>query len=261
MKDIIYFRIGPVYTYEPFVSLNYNIIKDYFFYLKNNTDIFEKYKVDIFGGCLFDISKTKDIDIVLSKNCNSIKELENDMSIMYEVAFNKFNILIDVQWRENSLPEFIKCDYIIENKSDLIIDSCGFLVFKNPINRFTLFRKMYESYQQKNELFIWKYGNFIQKLVDSSSNLYTLEQNRDINDKTEHIKKISTHLIEGLYRQTGWKYINYALNNPNKHLIPSFDASLLFTTNEEYYQNNTNYHAINLKNGKSGTELLKEILE
>jgi len=99
------YQVGIVKTTIPWNRPTYDVIKKF---LRDDIvqSILKKYDAYIIGAILWDISKTWDVDISLkNKNDNhpnTLEEftiLENDLHILYDIALNKYSILVDIHYR------------------------------------------------------------------------------------------------------------------------------------------------------------------
>ena len=106
------YQVGIVRTKIPWNRPTYDVIKKF---LRDDTvhSILKKYDAYIIGAILWDISKTWDVDISFTNkngnHPNTLEEfiiLENDLYSLYDIALNKYSILIDVYYRtmEHKLP-------------------------------------------------------------------------------------------------------------------------------------------------------------
>ena len=110
-KDIEFeYQAGSVITTTPWFQPTKHIINK-FINTINKIENYEKYNLFLVGGVVNDrIGKTWDVDIVV---CGEIipHEFEKFLHEIYDIALNKFNILVDVRWlnvpieRHNQLIE------------------------------------------------------------------------------------------------------------------------------------------------------------
>jgi len=110
-KDIEFeYLAGSVKTTTPWFQPTKHIINK-FINTINKIENYEKYNLFLVGGVVNDrIGKTWDVDIVV---CGEIipHEFEKFLHEIYDIALNKFNILVDVRWfnvpieRHNQLVE------------------------------------------------------------------------------------------------------------------------------------------------------------
>jgi hypothetical protein len=102
------YQVGIVKTTIPWNRPTYDAIKKF---LRDDIvqSVLKKYNAYIIGAILWDISKTWDIDIFLKNkdgnHPNTLEEfiiLENDLHILYDIALNKYSILVDIHYRTGS---------------------------------------------------------------------------------------------------------------------------------------------------------------
>ena len=106
------YQVGIVQTTIPWNRPTYDAIKKF---LRDDIvqSVLKKYDAYIIGAVLWNISETWDVDIFLTdqngNHPNTLEEfiiLENDLHILYDIALNKYSILVDVHYRtgEHKLP-------------------------------------------------------------------------------------------------------------------------------------------------------------
>lgn len=100
------YQIGKIITEKPWRRPTYSVIKEFLFEIQNTSDIMKDYDLYLLGGILWDFNNTWDVDIVMIGNPSSYMILEDYMYYMYDLALNKYNLLIDVSWI-NTKPEDI----------------------------------------------------------------------------------------------------------------------------------------------------------
>jgi hypothetical protein len=124
------------------------------------------------------------------------------MNILYDIAFNQFKLLLDIQWLSDDLP-----NYTIE------------------------YLKNFE--QESNKLRYIKLG-YAKKVVG--------EEMSEIDLRTkEGVKKVSEYLIEGYYDILPKnRFLNRIVSNPNKKFVYQFDLDTFLSTDENYFFQNTN---------------------
>lgn len=111
--NIMYFycKIGKVETNIPWNKPSFLAIKYLFDYVKKETDIFEKYKIELWGKILFNW-KTFDVDIMLSNDSNvDYLVLEEDITKLTDICLNKFRLLPDIQFSQYGTPNVIKSEH------------------------------------------------------------------------------------------------------------------------------------------------------
>jgi len=228
--DYFHYTIGKVSTNKSFRNPTYKSVKEFFQCIKDNTNIFEKYKLQIIGGCLYDFSETVDLDIALIGDILSYEDLENDMNRLYDVAFNVFRLKIDIQWldAEDEIITYHQLNlYKIKN-----------ILFKNNLGYYYVNPKKQEQYLIKSRTFI-KIG-YLE---------YQINNQLTIKDYRHRYKKLTEFLITGIYPTYNNKKLSYVSNNPNRTIKPFFDAETLLHTDEQYYRDNSNFGAKSYKLG------------
>jgi hypothetical protein len=110
-KDIKFeYQAGSVITTTPWLKPTKDILNK-FINTITKIENYEKYNLFLVGGVVNDrIGETWDVDIVV---CGDIipHEFEKFLHQIYDIALNKFNILVDVRWfnvpieRQNQLIE------------------------------------------------------------------------------------------------------------------------------------------------------------
>ena len=100
------YQRGKIITEQPWKRPTYSRVKEFLLEIQNTSDIMKDYNLYLLGGVLWDFNKTWDVDISLIGNPTSYIVLEDYMHYMYDIALNKYNLLIDVNWA-NTLPEDI----------------------------------------------------------------------------------------------------------------------------------------------------------
>jgi hypothetical protein len=108
-----YYSRGRVDTTIPWNRPNYETIRAYCSYIKNSTDIYQRYQPYIVNGCLYCLSTTWDLDIHLLGAMTSPQQAEDDLDLLLDTALNKFNMLVDCK-----LVEKISPDITVQNISD-----------------------------------------------------------------------------------------------------------------------------------------------
>jgi hypothetical protein len=202
-NQYFHYQRGSVHTGIVWKRPSYQTIKDFFTVINQETDILSKYDVYLMGGVLFDFNQTWDVDLCINGHIQSYEELENDMNLMYDLAFNHFRLLLDIQWYEKPLPVVTYEELISEN--------------------FVHYRPKYIK------------TAYIKKEIGTEVDIV---DNRD----NEGVRKLTEYLIEGYghYPGTKEKIINRIKNNPNRILKSVFEVKTLLVTDEQYFINNTN---------------------
>ena len=115
------YQVGTVITTIPWNRPTYDAIKRF---LRDDIvqSVLKKYDAYIIGAVLWNISETWDIDMFLkNKNDNhpnTLEEfiiLENDLNILYDIALNKYSILVDVHYKTGNHKQPTKQELIDYN--------------------------------------------------------------------------------------------------------------------------------------------------
>ena len=102
------YQVGIVQTTIPWNRPTYDAIKKF---LRDDIvqSVLKKYDAYIIGAVLWNISETCDVDIFLTdqngNHPNTLEEfiiLENYLHILYDIALNKYSILVDIHYRTGS---------------------------------------------------------------------------------------------------------------------------------------------------------------
>jgi len=118
-----YYQIGEFSTTTIWGRPSWMKIRRFLLELKK-TEIYNKYKIIIYGGIMYDINNTWDLDIQLvSENLDSYEELEKDLYFIYDIALNKHRLLVDAgffykEWN----PNITKTDFYSNNYDDIPFD-------------------------------------------------------------------------------------------------------------------------------------------
>jgi hypothetical protein len=126
--EYFFYQKGIITTNTPWTRPSYNKLKEFTSYIKQKTDIFERYKIFVYGGCLFDFSKTWDIDLGLKGDASNNEILENDLNLLNDISLKKFNLLLDARWFDeydsDGSKQYKNIGYIIHqiNGDVLIMD-------------------------------------------------------------------------------------------------------------------------------------------
>lgn len=115
------YQKGKVITKTPWGRPTYSKLKDFLIEINNTSDIMKDYDLYLIGEVLWTFNNTWDVSIIMVGNPSSYVVLEDYMHYMYDIAFNKFNILIDVSW-VNTKPEDIiyTPDYSFTNDNEFL---------------------------------------------------------------------------------------------------------------------------------------------
>jgi hypothetical protein len=100
------YQRGKIITEQPWKRPTYSKVKEFLSEIQNTSDIMKDYDLYLLGGVLWDFNNTWDVNINLIGNPTSYIVLEDYMHYMYDVAFNKYDLLVDIIWT-NTKPEDI----------------------------------------------------------------------------------------------------------------------------------------------------------
>jgi hypothetical protein len=92
-----YYARGDVECKTGWLRPSWESMKNYLTYIKENSNIFERYRVDIRGSVLYNISDSIDLDLYLIGPYET-EQLEKDLNYLLDIGLNKYNILIDAKW-------------------------------------------------------------------------------------------------------------------------------------------------------------------
>lgn len=135
--DYFYFQRGSVSTLKPWGRPTYNKVKELAKELKSTTNLFSKYEIYIYGGCLYNMSKTWDLDLFFIGDSTDNIQLEKDMNIIYDLGFNKYKLACDIQWHVDHVEGFTdtmfkKTAYIVKQiNENVMIHDQRFNVYKD----------------------------------------------------------------------------------------------------------------------------------
>ena len=201
--DYFYFQRGSVSTLKPWGRPTYNKVKELSKELKSTTNLFSKYEIYIYGGCLYNMSKTWDLDLFFIGDSTNNIQLEKDMNIIYDLAFNKYRLLCDIQWLKEHVDGF----------TDTTCKKTAYIV--KQINEDVMIHD--------------------QRIINLNYNP------KSIRSFAINTKLLTEYLIEQEYTHT--KHIKASFVNDGLKLKHDFNLELLLTTDEEYYKKNTNWGA------------------
>lgn len=113
------YQRGKIITEKSWKRPTYSRVKEFLLEIQNDSDVMKDYDLYLLGGILWDFNNTWDVDINMVGNPTSYIVLEDYMHYMYDIALNKYNLLIDVVW-VNTKPEDIiytpDYPFIIDNE-------------------------------------------------------------------------------------------------------------------------------------------------
>jgi hypothetical protein len=113
------YQRGKIITEKPWKRPTYDVIKEFLFEIQSTSNIMEDYDLYLLGGALWDFDKTWDVDIALIGNPTSYKVLEDYMHYMYDIALNKYNLLIDLMCSKTKPEDIIyTTDYVFSNDAN-----------------------------------------------------------------------------------------------------------------------------------------------
>jgi hypothetical protein len=194
------YQRGKIITEQPWKRPTYSKVKEFLFEIQNTSEIMKDYDLYLLGGILWDFNKTWDVDINLIGNPTSYIVLEDYMHYMYDVAFNKYNLLLDIAWA-NTKPE----DIIYTPDYDFTLD-----------NEF-----LSVGYAKKT------IGDEFEEVNLSDRPNYTLCGDYLVKGNWKH-KPMKESFIEKVK------------NNPNPITKVTFPVKEFLETDEEYFLKNTN---------------------
>lgn len=83
------------------------------------------YDTLVFGSCLMDLNKARDLDILITGQIPSYKDLEVLLFTLTDFALNNCNLRLDAFW-VNDVPSFVLENNVLQIKPFLVVD-------QNPI--------------------------------------------------------------------------------------------------------------------------------
>jgi hypothetical protein len=203
-NDYFLYQKGSVVTRRVWDRPSYKILKDFLTTVRNENNFLNEYEVYLMGGILYDFNSTWDVDFCVTGDMGDIVQFEEYINYMYDTAFNKFGLLIDIQWMEKPLPEV----------------SYEEITSEDYIQQRLMFRKIGYTKKQIND------------------NVYI----KDLRG-TPNVVSLTEYLVEGIHEEYPGhkeKIINRILSNPNKVLKSVLDVDTFLNTDEEYFIQNTN---------------------
>jgi hypothetical protein len=203
-NDYFLYQKGGVVTRRVWDRPSYKILKDFLTTVRNENNFLNEYEVYLMGGILYDFNSTWDVDFCVTGDMGDIVQFEEYINYMYDTAFNKFGLLIDIQWMEKPLPEV----------------SYEEITSEDYIQQRLMFRKIGYTKKQIND------------------NVYI----KDLRG-TPNVVSLTEYLVEGIHEEYPGhkeKIINRILSNPKKVLKSVLDVDTFLNTDEEYFILNTN---------------------
>lgn len=235
--DSFYYSIGKASTTIPWGTPNYQKIHKTLTEIKNCTDIFDRYEVDLQGKCLTNW-KTKDLDLLITSKGYTdvsidfedldVNILEDDFSVINEIGF-KHKLFIDANYfsRRNYEPREMSYDYIVTH----------------PIYK-----------QYKNEDIFKSFKLFFDKAFIEDRDIFTIRPspivkriNQEMSIRTSMGIEISNFLrLRSFETETiriaGSKILNRIYKNPTKNIVIKFDANEFLNISEEEFKERTNHN-------------------
>ncbi len=208
MGQYFCYRKGRFITYTPWRRPDYERLRGLLVAVRDNTDIMQRHGLHLLGGVLFDFAATVDVDICLTGPFESPERLEDDIDAINDLAFNRFELMLDLKWMDGPPPEV---GYEEVMSPDFIQHNLRFI---------------------KTTCAIFHHGRDIRI--------------RDLRDPEYHyleIRQLTEYLIEGYYTDypgTSGKFIDRILANPHRRLKTSFDVETFLREDEAYFLHNTN---------------------
>jgi len=203
-NDYFLYQKGSVVTRRVWSRPSYKVLKDFLTTIRNESSILNEYKIHIMGGVLYDFNKTWDVDFSITGDVQDNVKLEEYMNYMYDIALNKFGLLIDIQWLEKVLPEI----------------SYEEITSENYVHHKIMYRKI----------------GYTKKQINDYVHVQDLRG-------TPNVVSLTEYLVEGIHEEYPGhkeKIINRILSNPNKVLKSVLDVDTFLNTDEEYFIQNTN---------------------
>jgi hypothetical protein len=101
------YQQGKIITEQPWKRPTYSKVKEFLLEIQNTSDIMKDYDLYLLGGVLWDFNNTWDVDINMVGNPTSYIILEDYMHYMYDIALNKYNLLVDITWVNTQFEDII----------------------------------------------------------------------------------------------------------------------------------------------------------
>ena len=201
-QDYFYYQVGKVSTEKIWTKPSYQKIKDFLMTIKNETNILSEFNLHLIGGVLHSFDNTWDVDFCMTGEVKDPQVLESHMNVMYDIALNHFNLLIDIQW------------------------------LKEPASTVSYEQLTSGEYVSKGVEF--KKIGYIKKQINDDVS------ESDFRDRFTNVSEYLIEGIYGGYPGRSQKLIDRILQNPNRILKTSFDVETFLNTDEEYFLTNTN---------------------
>jgi len=199
------YQVGTVRTTIPWNRPTYDAIKRF---LRDDIvqSVLKKYDAYIIGAVLWDISKTWDVDIFLTNqngdHPNTLKDfiiLENDLSTLYDIALNKYSILVDVHYKTGNHKQPTKQELIdynfgnFEKMNEWVYPSSISFLYRIGYTKKVVGDSVSETILYDNEIF---------PLNEKLTNSYLTKvkgnslKNKIINRIMNSTKEVLTHCIK-----------------------------------------------------------------
>jgi hypothetical protein len=198
------YKRGIVETNTPWTKPTYEKLKDFLEIIDVSTEIFKQYECYLIGGVLFDFENTWDVDIVMTGQISDYETLESYMNILYDISFNQFQMLLDIQWLDGKIPEV------------------------------TAQQLMSPDFQPIHMNYV-KIGYAYKQIGTEVSEV-------DLREKLGVLKR-SEYLIEGThdsYPISKPKLVEKILSRPHRTMKTMFDIYTFLHTDKQYFLENTN---------------------
>jgi hypothetical protein len=199
------YQVGTVRTTIPWNRPTYDAIKRF---LRDDIvqSVLKKYDAYIIGAVLWNISETWDVDMFLkNKNDNHLNTLEefiileNDLNILYDIALNKYSILVDVHYKTDNHKQPTKQELIdynfgnFEKMNEWVYPSSISFLYRIGYTKKVVGDSVSETILYDNEIF---------PLNEKLTNSYLTKvkgnslKNKIINRIMNSTKEVLTHCIK-----------------------------------------------------------------
>jgi hypothetical protein len=193
------YQRGKITTETPWNPPTYSKVKEFLFEIQTTSDIMKDYDLYLVGDVLWGFNN-EDINIIMVGNPTSYIVLEDYMHYMYDIALNKYNILIDINW-VNTKPE------------DIIYTSNFNFSYDNDFLRI----------------------GYIKQQIRESSEELDLRTNPLFSIQGDYLVKGNFKNIN--FKES---FINKIKNTSNSPLKMTFSVEEFLENDEEYFIKNTN---------------------
>jgi len=204
-SDDFSFRKGNTTTFQIWTRPSYGKILAFLRDVEDCTDILERYRVFLIGGCLYSWEATWDVDLhLVSKDVDTLA-LELDLDFLNNLSLNKYNQLLDVTWTNVEHPSSIICSP----------DNCGEIFSGCRIIK----------------------TRIIEKRINTESARIDLAEN-------PKYKLLSDNLVETIGTVPGPKIISRMSYNIGKKLVLSMPVKDMLCNNEDFFIENSNHNKV-----------------